>query len=80
MMQETLSTGFANNEGADQPAHPQPAHPLISIFVIRYISIVVKLDPYKISKILLVSVAEKTGLSLTSSETPETGFLAPRLI
>ena len=38
--------GFANNTGADQPAHPRS---LISAFVIRYLeSIVVKLAPYKI--------------------------------
>ena len=33
-MQETLILLLANNEGADQPAHP---HSLISAFVIRYL-------------------------------------------
>ena len=34
----------------------------------------------EISLFLLVSVAEKTGLDLTLSETPKTGFLALRPI
>ena len=33
-MQETLSSGFANNKGVDQPAHP---HSLISAFVILFL-------------------------------------------
>ena len=39
--QDNLSSGFANNKRADQPAHPpdQPGHPcrLISTFVIRFL-------------------------------------------
>ena len=41
-----LSSGFANNKGADQPAHPRR---LISAFVIRYSeSIISKLATSKI--------------------------------
>ena len=35
---------------------------------------------YKISIFQLVYVAEQAGLSLTWSDTPETGFLATRLV
>ena len=46
-MQVNLSSGFANNKGADQPAHPRK---LISVFVIRYLeSNISKLDRSKIS-------------------------------
>ena len=49
---------YANNKGADQPAHQRS---LISAFVFRYSD----------SIISLVSIA---GLSLTWSETPEDMF------
>ena len=69
---------FANNQGADQPAHP---HSLISAFVIRLLkSIVSRLSTSEISHFLLVSVAEQVGLNLTLSKTPKTGFLATRPI
>ena len=71
---ENLSSGFANNTGADQPAHPCR---LISAFVIRFLeSIIYGLATGQISSFKLVFVAEQTGLNLTSSETPKTGFLA----
>ena len=35
---ENLSSGFANNTGADQPAHPRS---LISAFVIRVLEITI---------------------------------------
>ena len=38
------------------------------------------LAPYKISFFQLVSLAEETGLNITLSETPKTGFLATRPI
>ena len=45
--QENLSSGFATNKGADQPAHPCR---LISVFVIRFLkSIISKLASRKIS-------------------------------
>ena len=66
---ETCFSGFANNIGADQPAHP---HSLISAFVIRFLeSIISKLATNEILSFLLVSVAEETGLSLAFSETPK---------
>ena len=67
-----------NNKGADQFAHVRS---LISIFVFRFWeSIVSKLATGEISIFLLVPVAEETGLKLTLSETPKTGFLATRPI
>ena len=71
---KTCLRGFANNTGADQPAHPRS---LFSAFVIRFLeSTLTKLSTAKISVFQLVSVAEETGLKLTLSETPKTGFLA----
>ena len=69
---------YANNKGADQPAHPRS---LISTFVVRYLdSTAPILAKSKISRRLLVSVAEQAGLNLPWSETPKTGFLMTRLI
>ena len=75
---KTCLRGFANNTGADQPAHPRR---LISAFVIRFLkSIISKLATSKIAIIYLASAAEETGLSLTLSGTPKTGFVALRPI
>ena len=58
-----LSSGFANNKGADQPAHP---HSLISAFVIRLLeSIITKLATNEISIFYLASVAEQASLDMT---------------
>ena len=76
--EKTCLWGFANNTGADQPAHPRS---LISAFVIRFlVSIISRLATSEISIFKLVSVAEETGLKLALSETPKTGFLATRPI
>ena len=49
---------FANNNGADQPAHPRG---LISAFVIRFLeSIISKPATSEISSFVLVYVAEGT--------------------
>ena len=65
-----------NNKGTDQPAHPRS---LVIRFVIPLLeSIISKVATSEISIFLLVSVAEETGLNLTLSETPKTGFLATR--
>ena len=65
--------GFENNIGADQPAHLRS---LISALVIRSLeSIISKLATNKYLFLKLVSAAEKTALSLISSETPKTGYL-----
>ena len=78
---KTCLRGFANNTGADQPAHP---HRLISAFVIRFLeSIICKLATSEISNFYRVSVAEETGLKLALSnlsETPKTGFVTSRPI
>ena len=76
--EKTCLRGFANNKGADQPAHPRR---LISAFVIRVIgSTISRLATRENSTFLLVSVAEETGLSLAFSETPMTDFVASRPI
>ena len=75
---ENLSSEFANNKSADQPAH---AGSLISAFVIHLLeSIISRLATSEISLFKLVSVAEQTGLKLTLSETLKTGFLVMRPI
>ena len=76
--EKTFLRGFANNTGADQPAHPRR---LISTFVIRLLeSIICNLDIGEISIFLLVSVAEETGLKLALSVTPKTCFVTTRPI
>ena len=68
--------GFADNTGADQPAHPRS---LISAFVIRSLkSIICRLAAGEISIIYLVFVAAETGLKLALSNTQKTEFLATR--
>ena len=75
-LRENLSLGFENNKGADQPAHTCS---LISTFDICLLeSFISKLATNEILVILLVSVAEETGFSLTLSETPKTGFVLTR--
>ena len=67
---------YANNKGADQPAHPCS---LISAFVICCLDSVISLvSIIEISCLYLASVAPQTGLRLTWSETPKTGFLMTR--
>ena len=69
---ENLSSGVANNTGADQPAHPCS---LLSASVSRlFESIISRLDTTEISVFLRVSVAEETGLSLALSEAPKACF------
>ena len=68
---------FANNKGADQPAHPRS---LISTFVVRCLDgRIPVLAKSKFSRLELVCVAE-AGLSLTWPQTPKTDFLVTRLI
>ena len=60
---------YANNKGADQPAHPRS---LSSAFVVRCLDSVMSLvSVTEISSLMLASVPEKASLSLTSLETPE---------
>ena len=63
---------YANNNGADQPAHPRS---LISVFVVRCLDSVMSLvSVTKMSSLMLASVAEQASLSLTSLEPPEDTF------
>ena len=63
---------YANNKGADQPAHPRS---LISTFVVRCLdSMICIFAISKVSRFKLVSVAEQAGLNLTWSKIPEDTF------
>ena len=64
---------YANNKGADQPAHPRS---LIGAFVVRCLdSIIPLVFITAISNLYLASAAVQAGLSLPWSQTPKTGFL-----
>ena len=66
-MRENLFSVFANNKGADQPAHP---HSLINAFAIRAIeSIISRHITSEFLIFYVVSVAMETGLIMTLSET-----------
>ena len=62
---------YANNKGADQPAHPRS---LISTFIVRYLELIPIIAKSKISRLQLVSVAEQAGLCLPWSQIPEVTF------
>ena len=75
---ENLFMPYANNKGADQPAHRCS---LISSFVVHCLySKIPLVSISEISSLYLASVAAQTGLCLTWSQTPNTGFLVTRLI
>ena len=75
--EKTCLMSYANNKGADQPAHPRS---LISAFVVRCLdSIKPLVSVTKISSLRLASVAEQTSLSLTGRKLPKTRFLVTRL-
>ena len=59
---------YANNKGADQPAH---LHNLISVFVVIIPIFVIS----KISRLLLASGAEQAGLNQLGHTSLMTGFL-----
>ena len=61
--EKTCLWQFANNTGADQPAHPSILERTVC-----------KRPTSKISNFLLVSVAEDNGLKLALSETPNHRF------
>ena len=70
---ENLFMPYVNNKGADQPAHP---HSLISTFIVCCPdSIIPLLAVVEISRLWLVSSAEKTSSSCNRSQTRKTGFL-----
>ena len=63
---------YANNKGADQPAHSRS---LISTFVVRCLNSIISLDSIaEISRLWLASEAVQAGLCLAWSETPEDTF------
>ena len=63
---------YANNKGADQPAHPRS---LISNFVVRCLdSMICILTISKVSRFWLASIAEQAGLNVTWSKIPEDTF------
>ena len=69
---------YANNKGADQPAHSRS---LISVFVVRCLdSKIALVSISEISSLCLASLAAQAGLCLTRSQTPKTGFLVTRLV
>ena len=71
--EKTCLMPYANNKGADQPAHPRS---LISAFVVRCLdSVVPTLAKPKISSLYLASVAAQASLRLAWSQTPKTSFL-----
>ena len=71
--EKTCLTSYTNNKGADQTAHPPRS--LISTFVVCCLDSVMSLvSVTKISSLMLASVGEQAGLSLTWSETPEDTF------
>ena len=68
---------YANNKGADQPAHPRS---LISAFVVRcLVSIIPLVCISEISSLCLTSVAAQAGSILPWSQTLKIGFLVTRL-
>ena len=69
---------YANNKGADQPAHSRS---LISAFIVRCLDSIISLDSIaEISRLQLASVAAHAGLCLARSETPKTRFVVSWLI
>ena len=69
---------YANNKGADQPAHLRS---LISAFVVRSLDSINHLVFIsEISCLYLASVTVQAGLSLPWLQPPKTGFLVTRLI
>ena len=69
---KTCLMPYANNKGADQPAHPRS---LISAFVVRSLDSIISLvSRSEISRFSLVFVAAQAGLNLNWSQTPEDTF------
>ena len=69
---KTCLMSYANNKGADRPAHPRS---LISTFVVRcLVSMICIFATSKISRFYLDSVAEQAGLNLIWSKITEDMF------
>ena len=75
---ENLFMPYANNKGADQPAHMRI---LISAFVVCCLgSLILPVSISEIWSLYLAFVAAQAGLSLPWSQTPKIGFLVTMLI
>ena len=73
---QNLLLPYANNKGADQPAHPRS---LISAFVVCCLDGIIPLVfIFEISSLCLASLAVQVSLCLTWSQTPKTDFLGGR--
>ena len=71
-----MSSGDCDHRDADQPAH---LCSLLSAIVIPLLeSIISRVATSEMISFQLVSVARPSGLNLTLSETPKTGFLVAR--
>ena len=68
---------YANNKGADQPAHTRS---LISAFAVRCLDNIIPLVSISEISSLYVSSLAVCGLCLTWLQTLKTGFLVTRLI
>ena len=69
---QNLLLPYANNKGADQPTHLRS---LISAFVVRCLdSIIPLVSLAEIWSLYLASLAAQSGLCLTLSQTPKTGY------
>ena len=76
--EKTCLMSYANNKGADQPAHTRS---LISAFVVHCLDSVMYLASVtKIQSLCIASLAAQAGLSLIWTEIPKTGFLVTRLM
>ena len=68
--------GFANNKGADQPAHLRS---LISAFVNRELKMIISsLAMWRISNYELVHLAQQACLNITLSQNKKIDFLVSR--
>ena len=71
--EKTCFMPYANNKGADQPAHSRS---LISTFAVHCLDSIISLVSIsEISRLQLAAVAEQAGLCLTWLQPPKTGFL-----
>ena len=77
MLWQNLLLPYVNNKGANQPVHLRS---LMSAFIVRCLdSIIPLVSISEISSLCLASLAAQSGLCLTWSQTPKTGFLVTRL-
>ena len=78
MSWENLLMPYANNKGADQPAHSRSLNSTFIVHCLDFITSLVYIP--KISSFCLASVDVQAGFCLSWSQTPKTGFLVMRFI